>query len=361
MALGPFVYPGPQNVFIPQAQDANGQALFVDFSRSQDWMVNRYAQIVPVQNTIGIWYRMGLDERARLIDTASNASAVWADDQERPKPQNTSENFAQDKFQCIRYTYPAQIGQMTSEQAVWNEVQRQERIQAQKAMTWRTQAVINVLTTSSLYPSNHVSDFAGSSGIPNVTGNWAGSTSTRQTIRRSIDWAQLQVTLDTRAGVDDVGGKTYLVMSPNTAQNIAFSQEIVELVRNSENAIKILQLGDKQTFAQKRYGLPAEIYGCEVIIEKTVRVTSHRGAATSTASFAVPDGTVIMVYKPNEFEGQEGGKTFSTVAIHIYRKDDLAVETDADSWNRLTKIAVTDTFDVNMTAGLTGYLFQNVF
>lgn len=360
MALGPYVYPGPQNVYIPQAQDASGNALFVDFSRSQDWMVNRYAQIVPVKNTVGIWYQMGLDQRARLTDTVANASHVWAGGKRRPDPQDTAELFAENNFQCIRYSYSADIDQMTEEQAVWNEVTRVQRSLAQQAMTWRTQKVLNVLTDTTQYPTANVNDFNANT-IPNVTGNWAGSTSTRQTIRRSIDWYQNIVTLATRGALDDVAGKIYLIMSPNTAQNIALSQEIVELVKNSENAIKILQIGDTQTFAQRRYGLPVDLYGCEIVIEKTVRVTTYRGAAVQTASYAVPDGTVIAVYKPNEFEGQEGGKTFSTVAIHIYRKDDLAVETNALTWDRVTQTGVTDNFDVNMTAGLTGFLFKNVF
>ena len=35
------------------------------------------------------------------------------------------------------------------------------------------------------------------------------------------------------------------------------------------------------------------------------------------------------------------------------------VEADSDSWNRVEKIAVTDTWDVNMTAPASGVLLQN--
>ena len=96
------------------------------------------------------------------------------------------------------------------------------------------------------------------------------------------------------------------------------------------------------------------------MIEDTVYVNTQRGLITQTAAFSLPIGTVLVLHRPNDLEGVEGGRSFSTVSMHIYRQDDMMVEADSDSWNRVEKIAVTDTWDVNMTAPVSGVLLQNV-
>ena len=73
----PKVLPGAYNTFIPNARSSGN--LFVDFSRNiNDFACLRYCQPVPVQQTVGLWYQMGLDERARLTDNDA-AKFLWAD------------------------------------------------------------------------------------------------------------------------------------------------------------------------------------------------------------------------------------------------------------------------------------------
>ena len=160
-----YVYPGPTNVYVPTAtQGKNGGALFVDFSRNiNDFKVLQYAQPVPVQNTVGLWYQMGLDERARITDNNS-AKQIWMDGRPRPVEQDNSENFTEQTYRCIRRSYPSTLGKMMSEQAAWDERDRRQRMLAQQAMTVRTNRVIQVATTSGNWAASHVLDlfwFAG--------------------------------------------------------------------------------------------------------------------------------------------------------------------------------------------------------
>lgn len=353
----PRVYPGQSNVYIPGNNAKSGGSLFVDFSRNiTDFAVNRYCQPVPVQNDVGIWYQMGLDQRARIIDTNGGAQR-WPDGTPRPMSVNNSELFQEFGYRTVRYNYPDEVGKMTSEQAAWDEIGRRQRALAQRAMTFRTVQVVSAMTTSGNYPSSHVSDLSTSS-ITGVVGNWAASTSARLAIKRTLNHIKNVITLDTRGAVnsDDL----LIVMSPDTAEQVAVSQEIVELVKQNLAGPQWLNVDDPAKFSKDRYGLPARLYDTEVIIEKTVKVTSMRGLGTQTASYVLPIGTVIVCHKPNALEGVDGGRSFSTASIQIYREDDMAVETDYVRWDRLTKLAVTDNFQVTMTAPVTGYLLTNV-
>lgn len=346
--------PGPYNVFVPNAKTSGN--LFVDFSRNkEDFVVNQYCQIVPVEAPLGIWYQMGLDERARILEP-DGAQFAFPDGADRPDPADTGDYFSELAFKCLRRSYGARIGRMTKENAVWNIVDQRSRELAQKAMTFRTQAVVNKLTDSTQYAASHVFDLSTTvSGINNV-GNWAASTSARETIKRTLNYIKQLITLDTRAAVRSKD--LLMVMGPDTAAAISVSQEIVELVK--QNAGGIQYLHNEGKFKKENYGLPDRLYDTEYLIEDTVVVTSQRGLITPTQSFVLPLGTVLVLHRPNSLEGIEGGRSFSTVSIHIYRNDDMQLEMDSDNWNRVEKIAVTDNFSVNMTAPVSGVLMTNV-
>lgn len=348
-----YALPGPYNVFVPNAKSSGN--LFVDFSRNiNDFPLLKYCQPVPVQQTVGIWYQMGLDQRARILDT-DLAKYNWADGHERPDSNDGAEYFSELTFRCKRKSYADKIGKMTSEQAAWDERDRRSRALAQLAMTARTAAVISTLTTSGNWDSSHVADLSGSP-ITGVTGNWAASTSARLAIKRTLNYIKQKILLDTRGAVKSKD--LLIVMGPDTAAQISVSQEIVELVKQNIAGPRFLM--NQQEFKKDNYGLPDRLYDTDYVIEDTVRVTTQRGLITQTASFVLSLGTVLVLHRPSALEGVEGGRSFSTVSLHIYREDDLKLESDSNSWHRLEKIAVTDNFDVNMTAPVSGFLLTNV-
>ncbi len=345
--------PGPYNTYVPNAKSSGN--LIVDYSRNiNEFAALKYCQLVPTQNTLGIWYQMGLDQRARIIDS-DLAKYAWADSADRPDPRDTAEWFSELEFRTKRYSFGARIGKMTSEQAVWDEIDRQNRSLAQQAMTARTVQIITALTTTGNWNSTHVADLAGA-GISGVTGNWASSTAARLNIKRSLNYIKNLILLDTRAAVKSKD--LLLIMSPDTAQNIAVSQEIVELVK--QNPAGPSYLFNKGEFSKETFGLPSRLYDTEYVIEETVRVTTQRGLLTQTAAYVVPLGTIIVVHKPNSLEGVEGGRSFATASIFVYRNDDMKSEQNSDSWNRVDKTAITDNYVVGLTAPPTGFLLQNV-
>jgi hypothetical protein len=215
------------------------------------------------------------------------------------------------------------------------------------------------MTDPNEYPTTNKADMSTPGSVPGAVGDWASSTAARQTIKRSLNYAKKQIVLATRGAVESKD--LLMVMSPGTAEAISVSQEIVELVKANLAGPKYLNLPpDTTTFDKNDYGLPPTLYNTEYIIEDTVKVTSQRGLVTQNAEFVMPDGTVFVCHRPNSLEGVDGGRSFSTCSIQIYRNDDMTVETDDSRWDRMTKIAVTDNFDVTMTAPITGFLFENV-
>lgn len=345
--------PNAFNVYVPNAKQSGN--LFVDFSRNkEDFNVLKYCQPVPVQQAVGIWYQMGLDQRARVLDT-DGAKYTWAPGAPRPEPHDTSEYFSELSFRCRRRSYSDIIDRMVQEQAAWDERDRRSRALAQLAMTFRTQSVISKLTDSTQYASTHVLDLS-TSAFTGQVGNWAASTSARETIKRTLNYCKQQIALDTRGAVKSKD--LMIVMGPDTAAQISVSQEIVELVK--QNAGGIQYLHNEGKFSKDNYGLPDRLYDTEYVIEDTVIVTSNRGLITQTAQFVVPFGTVMILHRPNDLEGIEGGRSFSSVSIHIYRADDLMLESEMDNWNRYEKIAVTDNYDVNMTSPVSAMLLTNV-
>lgn len=346
--------PGAYNVYVPNAQSSGN--LFVDFSRAiNDFKCLQYCQPVPTQQMTGIWYQMGLDQRARITDD-DLARFMWGENTPRPEPNDLSEYFEEKSFKCTRFSFSDRLGKLTTEQAVWDEAERRRKSLAQQAMTARTIAILGVMGDSSQYPASHYADLSVNNSIPGVTGNWGASTSVRQSIKRTLNYIKKLILLDTRAAVK--GHELTLVMGPETAELLSVTQEIVEMIKESTVGLKWIKADSD--FPKENFGLPPQLYNMNWIVEETVKVTTQRGLLTQSAQFALPKGKVIVCHRPGELEGVEKGRSFSTCSIQIYRDDDMKVENNDSAWHRLTETAVTDNYDVTMTAPVTGFLLDNV-
>lgn len=353
----PSTLPGPYNTFVPNAKSSGN--LIVDFSRSiNDFALLKYVQLVVSQNTLGLYYRMGLNQRARVLDNDA-AAYRWADGTRRPRPQNQAEYFSEEEFRTLQYSYYDSIGWQTKNQAAWDEQERRSRSLAQQAMTIRTNVIQQMLQTPGNWPASHVFDMSGATGIPGVTSGTRlnDGTAANPVLLKVSNHVKNLVTLDTRAAVK--GNDLMWVFGPTSAQALAISQEIVELVKQNVGGLAYLNLqGD--LFKRTNYNLPNALYDNSYIVEDTVRVTSERGLnITQAADYSLPVGSMMMLYRPNDLEGVEGGRSFSTATCYVYGGDEMKLETKDDSFDHLTEIAITDNFTGNMTAPITGALFLN--
>lgn len=342
------VFPGgATNTYVPSAEATNN--MMVDFSRNVDsFPLNKYIQLVPVSKDVGYYAKMTVEESGRILRT-NLADHIWADGEDAPSVRGNTESFEWLAYGTKRYMYGFRLGKKASEQAAWDILAQHGRIKAQQAMTGRTQLAVTLATTAGTYDSSHTSAVSSISG---VSGKWDVSTTARQDIKRSIDYALDIIRLDTLGAVDISDFK--LVMSPGCARKIAVSQEIVDYIKGSPDAMDHIR-GKNGPNAQ--YGLPADLYGVELVIEDTVKVTSRKGA-TRAASYVCADTTPFIVARPGSLavaKDSNSAPRFSALTMFAY--EEMTVESKYDEDNRVNKGRIVDDFAMVATAPIAGFLF----
>lgn len=348
------VFPGAQSVFV-KTFDGSGR-LTVDFSRNvRDFAINKYAQIQPVNKIAGYWRKSTIEEEGRILNT-DLSDRMWADGAPRPDFYGETESSQFNQFLCKRYTWGVTLGALTIDQADWAIAEEYSVKKAQQAMTGRAQLGITALTTVASWTTNlsshtiDVTTISDSSGTN--SGKWSASTSARQDIKRSLNYAANQIILDTLAAINV--NDLMIVMSPNCARALAQTQEIVDHIKGSPDALA--QIRGELPGENAIFGLPDKLYGFPLIVEKTVKVTSRKGA-TRLASYVMPDSTPVMVARPGSLVGLFGAPSFSTLGFFMH--EEMSTEVLQEPLNRRTVISLVENYDVQILSYESGFLFTN--
>lgn len=336
--------PYGSNTFIPSLEATN--SLVVDFSRNPDeFALPNYAQYVPVQRTEGKYVRMSAEAAGRLLSSDAR-EWLWSDGNEAPTGEGNLDEHMFESYICQRYAPSFRAGELGIDQAAWDRLAMASAHVAQQLMTIRTAAVVDVLTNTANWPTGH---YSAVSSITGVQGKWDASTTARKDIKKSLDYAASVIRKATLGKVKPKDLK--LVMSADCARKISVTQEIQDHVKASPAAERSLteQLGDHND-----YGLPAKLYGYEVVVEDAVKVTNPKGAA-KVSSYVLSDSTPILVSRIGGLEGVEGSPSFSTVQLHFY--EEMSVESKHDRDNRRYLGRAVDNVAVTLTAPISGFLF----
>ena len=340
-------YPSSTNTYVPD-HEASGK-LVVDFARNVNkFAVNKYVQIVPANKSSGYYLEMTVEQAGRIMNS-DDSDILWPDGADAPDHWDGTESHAFKPFATKRRTMGFRMGDKTVDNASWDIVAQHAGITAQQAMTRRTQQVVNVMTNESLYPAGHVLDIP---SIPGVSGNWAASTTVRQDIKRSLITGVEKILDSTLAAVN--GEDCMLILSSELAGEISMTQEIVDHIKGSPDALA--QVRGELPGRNVLHGLPDRLYGIEVIVEATRKVTSAKGK-TRVVEKVMPTSTPVLVSRPGGLEGTYGAPSFSTVTI--FTEEEMTTETKHDKDNRVTKGRVVEDYVVVMTAPVSGILFKN--
>jgi hypothetical protein len=220
---------------------------------------------------------------------------------------------------------------------------------AEQAMRLRTQIVITAATTAANFDSAHTSAV---SSITGVSGKWDVSTTSRKDIKRSLDYAFEQIMKSTLNGVEP--GDMILVMSPGLARKVSVCQEIVDHIKGSTDALDEIrgELRGKNAV----YGLPAKLYGYNVVIEDTVKVTSRKGG-TVARSFVLADTTPFLCSRPGGLVSERAPESATFSTLTAFMKEEMTTEEFDEPKHRRTEIHVTEDYDVKVTADTSGFLF----
>lgn len=343
------VYPGGSNTYIPNHRATNN--LVIGFSRNpKQFPLNSYIQLKPVEQDQGKYLRITAEEAGRILD-GDLSEFVWGDGADRPQNNDGTELFTYDDYRTKRYNFAYKLGYKSKEQADWGIAKMHQQIKAQQAMTGRTARVHALLAASASWETGHRKDVTTISGN---TGTWEASTTARQDIKRSLNYAAEQVLKSTLAVVRKEDLR--LVINPPTAHRIATCQEIVDHIKGSPEAYSQVK-GASGRWSQ--YGLPDSLYGYEVVVEDSVKVTSRRGASSATRGFVMGDGIAYLLARPGSLVAPDGeGPNFSTICLFVY--EEMTVQEFDDEINRRITGHVVDDYVPVQTASVSGFKFEAI-
>ncbi|MGH7743821.1 MAG: hypothetical protein ACREQ5_03245 [Candidatus Dormibacteria bacterium] len=345
-----FAFAGLNNTWVPSPADSNN--LVVDFSRNPaDFGLNLYSQLVPAERPRGKWTKMTVETAGRLLQSDLR-DHQWADNADAPRGNLNNESFEFPEFNCFRYLYVDKVGQMALQNAQWDYQDWMARRMAQQAMTGRTQLIVTAATTTANYPSANTAD------VTTINGGYQfpDATTANLAMKKAINYGQNIILQSTLGAVNPEDFR--FVINPNLARKISETQEFVDMVKHSPEAYA--ELTGELPNRNRYFGIPKRLYGIEVVIDETVKVTSKKGATTPTYAYVVPDATPFLVSRPGGLVGVEGAPSFSTLTHFVWEENDMMVETFNDIENKRVSVRVVDTVAAIVTAGLSGFLFTNV-
>jgi hypothetical protein len=337
---------GGLNTYVPSTNALATGALQVEFTRAVNtFPITKYAQIVPANQMTGYYLRLNSDDNVRVTDINE---FIWPLGNDRPVGKMNEQDFV--SFTCQRFAYPFYIPNETVKQAAWDVVAQHARSKAQLAMTARSMRTATALTGSAAVTAftavgNYYADGTAISGA-------AWTTSSTNIIQKGIQTALQRISLATGGAVR---GETdiMMVISPTIANLLSQTQEVRDYVKNYPAALPFLQGAD--TFA--KYGLPPNLFGVQVVVDDSVKVTTKKGAASTTRSF-VYGNSAVFVSRPGGLVGVEGSTSFSTCQIFAF--EDMTVENWDDPKDRRMEGRVIDNSTSELVAPVSGVLVANV-
>lgn len=350
MAAGTAVYPGGSNTYVKNHK-ATGN-LVISFSRNPSkFPFARYVQYRKVDKDQGLYLRITAENAARVVGSDLK-EFVWPDGADAPRRNSGTEKFRFEDYRTERYAPDFALGWKSRDQADWDIQGMEESMHIHQCMTIRGVNIGNVLQTSGNWDTSHKIDV---SNITDVTGPWDMSTAQRLDIKRSLNYAKQLIHQHTLGVVE--AKDLQIVMNPVTAMALGQTQEVMDYIKRSPDAWKMLQ-GDLAG-VNEQWGMPDKLHGFPIVVDDTVVVTSARGATDPTYGYSIANGNAFLLARPGGLSSNAvTGPSFSTIMALFY--EELTVETKDDPDNRRSNGRVVDDLDVVMTAPVSGFWFQNV-
>jgi hypothetical protein len=335
---------GGLNTYVPSTNALATGALQVEFTRAvNSFAITRYAQIVACNQQTGYYLRLNSDDNVRVTDVNEFA---WPLGNDRPVGKMNEHDFV--TFTAQRFAFPFYIPNETVKQAAWDIVAQHARSKAQLAMTARSMRTATALTNTAA-----VTAFTAAGNYQSVASGWKGvwTSSSTNVIQASIQDALQKISLATGGAVrsEDI----CMVISPTVANIISQAEEIRNYVKNYPAALPFLQGSD----IFSRYGLPPNLFGVQVVVDDSVKITTRKGAASTTRGF-VYGNSAIFVSRPGGLIGVEGSTSFSTCQIFAF--EDMTVENWDDPKDRRIEGRVIDNSTSELVAPVSGFLCGSV-
>ncbi len=343
-----FTSPNSNSTYIKD-WEASGR-LAVGYSRNpKKFRASKYIQIKEVNKQSG--YYLQIDQYVAMNLVGGDIdSFVWTDGMPRPILNNSKQRFRWLPFQTVRRNFGDRNGKLAIDQAEFDLSGLTQAAQAQLAMTARTRQIHKALALSGNWDASHRVDVT---TIPGG-GQWSAALSTTPFIRKACNYAVNQIMLDTGSKLEEED--LNLVINPRTAYTISQTQELLDFVKQSPDALDQIRT---RTGKWSRFGLPDRLFGLDVVVEDAVMDTAAKGIATRTPTYVMPDAVAYILARPGGIEAPAGGPSFSTVTFMAY--EEMTVERNVDTWNRLEDDAVVDNGVAVVTSPVSGFSLLNLY
>lgn len=343
--------------FIPEATGA----VQVEFSRNPDsFALNQYCRMIPGVAAAGYYIEFDSEDAIRVVNSQD---FIWPDGQEAPRGENREVRWK--PYVCERYAYPWELGEraMRNAQNVSNVdlATSNARGKGAQAMTARSYAAVSALAAAS-WGSNTAATV--DALLSDSGKSWTTSSVADQIIENSIR----TVTQTIHQATGGVIGADALccVVSPAIARQMALTAEIVDYRKAHNDTWRLLNGYERDLL--NTWGLPPYIAGVRMCVEDAARVTTRKGATTTTEYL-----TGNSAYFLARVEGAGGtpagltsdingyiGPQLSTLVGFIEDGGDMLVEQRVDPWHKRAEGRVVDTWDFEVAAPISGFYLADV-
>lgn len=329
--------------------------------------LNQYVQHVQSPAPTASYLKLDRDQPVRVV---SDKAFAWQDGDKRPTGNHNLSNFAWQPFQTERRSYPFTLGNQAVKNAKalggWDPVAYESKSVSSQAMVNRTNRVISMLETT----SNWGTHYATADTLSGGRGYWDQSGGEETDANYNAIFESLMAAAETISkatnavvSIEDL----VLVLSPRAARKMAASGEIRNYMKGSVHSLPHLK-GEISTNMNAQWGLPPVLYGVTVVVENTVRVTTHPYAGDSTGGTRVhvkSDSSALLLSRPGGLDAPFGAPSFSTVQCYWYTENgedggELDLEVREDSWHRMTEGSCVEQFAEVLAASPAGYLITDI-
>lgn len=313
--------------------------LIVGYGRNaNDFAVNKLTKLHLVDRQIGRFPKLRPQEAARLLDPAFRR---WADGGNRPVSDFNKDVWDWISYETVRYAEAIPLGYLGVEQADFPVIEAQAQSLAMRAMLARSIDMWTILTTGGTYLSG-LTDTATNWG----GGAWSAATTANRYIQKGIAAIVTAIEKATNGAVSY--DSLTMVMSPTVAYKVAASQEVAEGLIQSPFAREQLE-GAKWHL---NYGLPAKLYGVNVVVDNAVKVTTGpNSAGTATAAYTGSATDVYFVARPGELVNNTGvASDFCSIANFVFKGEEMVSEVIDDPFNARKVVSVKDNYQMKVLA-----------
>ena len=358
-----YVQAGGSNTFIPTYDGKATGNLIMEYSRNpKSFPLLRYSELRPVIPMRGFYLRIEPEQGARIVYPDGREFA-WPPGADRPTGTDNQARFQFASYFCQRRAHSVRLDNRAIDPGVsaWDVAEVELREKAQQAMTQRTVFVSNLLLNANWGPNtNNATSLAG--------GKWNAGTVSTPYIQISLQAIEIAINLATLGVITPKD--LVAVFNPNTATKISQSPEIKGMLSNSVYAYPQIT-GTLPGSQQRNWSLPPMLYDTRIAVEDTVRITSQRGAASVTRTYAIPDGAVfVLTRRENEMvnpailkmetgENKMTQEELEAVPVNStlvgFMKEEMTTENRTDTWNRKTDISIATDYDYQISQPLSGF------